>query len=62
MKVEGWKQWWKLIDEGRMLKDEWLRLKGVLRTDKWKDICDCRVAFATGKHYVQRNKVSPLET
>ena len=28
MKVEGWKQWWKLIDEGRMLKDESWRMKG----------------------------------
>ena len=40
-------------DEGRMLKDEGLRLKGVLRTDEQTDeqtdICDCRVAFATEK-------------
>ena len=32
MKVEG-----RLKDEGRMLKDEGLRLKGFLRTDKRTD-------------------------
>ena len=29
------------------MKDEELRLKGVLMTDERTDICDCRVAFAT---------------
>ena len=39
----------RLKDEGRMLEDEGLRLKGVLRTDGQTDICDCRVAFVTEK-------------
>ena len=40
-------EWWKMNVERWMLKDEGLRLKGVLRTDERTDICDCRVAFAT---------------
>ena len=32
-----------------MLKYEGLKLKGVLRTDRQTDICNCRVAFATEK-------------
>ena len=46
MKGEGWM----LKDEGLMMKDDGFRLLMGLadrQTNKWTDICECRVAFAT---------------
>ena len=63
MNEEWWMmkdEWWRMNEEWWMIKNEWWRMMisscwGVLiydgqtdgRTNKWMDICDCRVAFAT---------------
>ena len=59
MQNEGWMmkvEWWRMKVEGCMMKDEGLKMKDEgfggfdnRQTDRWTDICDCRVAFVTEK-------------
>ena len=47
-------EWLKMNEEWWRMKAEWWRMMissccGVLLTDRWTDICECWVAFATEK-------------
>ena len=70
------KEWMKNDKEWMKSDEEWMKnnegwwfqaVDGFCRqtdkqTDRQTDICDCRVAFATEKYYVQMKKNSPLKT